>query len=159
MDLKEQIDRAFYFYSKNVKDPKEAVKHLVCVISRTSSASLPCEYVISGNLEIKVTADEYLAESVEALVMTRDYYFYQVKRNTLFHRLATNGEWLAMGKKTKKERLKVLREEAEGFADMCSGYDRIWEQILEEYIVLNPKHTDNPISYVKFDSDLACIPD
>lgn len=54
------------------------------------------------------------------------------KVRTMFHRLATNGEWLASGHKGAK-RKRALLTEAEGFADMCSGYDH-YAQLVNNYV-------------------------
>lgn len=82
----------------------------------------------------------YLAEDFEIendfVFMTRSEFTYFKERQVMFCRLMTNGEWRAQGKSA-DERKYVLTDEAEGFAEMCSGYDA-WRQMLKEYLELYP---------------------
>lgn len=85
-------------------------------------------------------AKVYLAEDFEIdkdfAFMTRAEFTYFKERQVLFYRLMTNGEWLAQGK-DKQGRADALFHEAEGFADMCSGYEN-WRQMLKEYLETYP---------------------
>lgn len=82
----------------------------------------------------------YLAEDFEIdtdfAFMTREEFTYFKERQVLFYRLMTNGEWFAQGK-DKQGREDVLFHEAEGFADMCSGYER-WHEMLQDYLKTYP---------------------
>ena len=82
----------------------------------------------------------YLAEDFEIAndfaFMTREEFTYFKERQVMFYRLMTNGEWHAQGK-DKQGRADALFYEAEGFADMCSGYEN-WRQMLAEYLETYP---------------------
>lgn len=82
----------------------------------------------------------YLAEDFEIendfAFMTRPEFTYFKERQVMFCRLMTNGEWHARGKSA-DERKNVLTDEAEGFAEMCSGYGA-WRQMLQEYLETYP---------------------
>ena len=54
----------------------------------------------------------------------------------MFYRLITNGEWFAKGKDP-QGRKEALLDEAEGFAEMCSGHEA-WRQMLQEYLETYP---------------------
>lgn len=85
-------------------------------------------YVYAG-VKFIVCAEEDFEGA--CILVTEGDYESTTKLRTLFHRLATNGEWLAAGKKGPK-RKKALLDEAEGFADMCSGYDH-YAQVVNNY--------------------------
>lgn len=82
----------------------------------------------------------YLAEDFELATdfafMTREEFTYFKERQVMFYRLMTNGEWHAQGK-DKQGRADALFYEAEGFAEMCSGYER-WREMLQEYLKTYP---------------------
>lgn len=85
-------------------------------------------------------ASIYVAEDFEIetdfAFMSRDEFTYFKERQVLFYRLMTNGEWLSQGK-TPEGRIEQLTYEAEGFAEMCSGYER-WREMLQEYLKTYP---------------------
>lgn len=85
-------------------------------------------------------AKVYLAEDFEIAsdfcFMTKEEFSYFKKRQVMFYRLLTNGEWFARGK-DQQGRKEALFHEAHGFADMCAGYDR-WEEMLQEYLETYP---------------------
>lgn len=82
----------------------------------------------------------YLAEDFEIATdfafMTREEFTYFKGRQVMFYRLMTNGEWHAHGK-DKQGRADALFYEAEGFAEMCSGYER-WREMLQDYLKTYP---------------------
>lgn len=85
-------------------------------------------------------AKVYLAEDFELdkdfSFMTREEFTYFKERQVMFYRLITNGEWHAQGK-DKQGRADALFYEAEGFAEMCSGYER-WREMLQDYLKTYP---------------------
>lgn len=86
-------------------------------------------------------SDVYLAEDFEIAsdfcFMTKEEFSYFKKRQVMFYRLLTNGEWFARGK-DQQGRKEALFHEAQGFADMCAGYDR-WEEMLQDYLKTYPE--------------------
>lgn len=86
-------------------------------------------------------SDVYLAEDFEIdsdfCFMTKEEFGYFKKRQVMFYRLLTNGEWFARGK-DQQGRKEALFHEAQGFADMCAGYDR-WEEMLQDYLKTYPE--------------------
>ena len=86
-------------------------------------------------------SDVYLAEDFEIdsdfCFMTKEEFSYFKKRQVMFYRLLTNGEWFASGK-DQQGRKEALFHEAQGFADMCAGYDR-WEEMLQDYLKTYPE--------------------
>lgn len=82
----------------------------------------------------------YLAEDFEIdtdfAFMTREEFTYFKERQVMFYRLMTNGEWHAQGK-DKQGRADALFYEAEGFAEMGSGYER-WREMLQDYLKTYP---------------------
>lgn len=86
-------------------------------------------------------SDVYLAEDFEIdsdfSFMTKEEFSYFKKRQEMFYRLLTNGEWFASGK-DQQGRKEALFHEAQGFADMCAGYDR-WEEMLQNYLKTYPE--------------------
>lgn len=86
-------------------------------------------------------SDVYLAEDFEIdsdfCFMTKEEFSYFKKRQVMFYRLLTNGEWFARGK-DQQGRKEALFHEAQGFADMCAGYDR-WEEMLQDYLKTYPE--------------------
>jgi hypothetical protein len=83
-----------------------------------------------------VVCDEQDFDGEFVLVTEADFES-TTKLRTMFHRLATNGEWLAAGKKGSK-RKQALLSEAEGFAEMCSGYDH-YAQLVNNYFGQYPE--------------------
>lgn len=86
-------------------------------------------------------SDVYLAEDFEIAsdfcFMTKEEFSYFKKRQVMFYRLLTNGEWFARGK-DQQGRKEALFHEAQGFADMCAEYDR-WEEMLQDYLKTYPE--------------------
>ena len=86
-------------------------------------------------------AKVYLAEDFEIAsdfcFMTKEEFSYFKKLQVMIYRLLTNGEWFAKGKDP-QGRKEALFHEAQGFADMCAGYDR-WEEMLQDYLKTYPE--------------------
>ena len=86
-------------------------------------------------------AKVYLAEDFEIdsdfSFMAKEEFSYFKKRQVMFYRLITNGEWFAKGK-DQQGRKEALFHEAQGFADMCAVYDR-WEEMLHDYLKTYPE--------------------
>ena len=86
-------------------------------------------------------SDVYLAEDFEIdsdfCFMAKEEFSYFKKRQVMFYRLLTNGEWFSRGK-DQQGRKEALFHEAQGFADMCAGYDR-WEEMLQDYLKTYPE--------------------
>lgn len=139
-------------------DPNHITDHMCCLV-KDDTYSLMKE---AAGIKPLITAFGIMVKSsdriqTEPVVMSNKAYEFQTKTKVLFHRLATNGEWLAQGKKG-SERKRFLLVEAEGFADMCSGYSDIYVSIVDAYLSLWPTGKESNKGEFYYTSDLSVTP-
>lgn len=160
------IDKLTEMRKKAAYDPYSPRNKLIIIISNEVFLKLGPEPAISPALTTFEPTDDmrYTFSGIpicnadrsdmtdDVNIMTeKDFNALRLKR-TMYHRLITNGEWLAQGK-SGKARHKVLREEAEGFAEMCAGFDH-WEILVKQYIQDHPVVPATEIGLPYYDSDL-----
>lgn len=138
-------------------DPNSNTDHMCCLVKDDTyflmkEAAGVKPMITAFGILIKRSEDI----QTEPVVMSSKGYDIQTKTKVLFHRLATNGEWLAQGKKG-SERKRFLLVEAEGFADMCSGYSDVYETIVEEYLKQWPTGKESNVGEFYYTSDLSLI--
>lgn len=143
------------FYKSNGHNPYAPRHKLVLIVCRDLFHKLHAEKAILPELStfdendkqqytfmgipIVYVSDREEMDSDANIMLEREWNALQKKRS-MYHRLATNGEWLAKGSSARK-RESIIKYEAESFADMCAGFDH-WEILVKQYLndYPNPPH-------------------
>lgn len=156
MTGKEYLEQKFKeFYESTAHNPYAPRHKIVLIVCHDLYHKLHAEKAILPDLTTFDADDKqqytfmgipivYISDreemSDDANIMLEKEWNALQKKRAMYHRLATNGEWLAKGSSSRK-REQIIKHEADSFAEMCAGYEH-WEILVKQYLndYPNPPH-------------------